>query len=77
MIDERVNKVFRTVFENPQISVNASTTAEDIDGWDSITHLTLITSIEAEFDVSFTGFEIMGMQNVGDMVRLIAQKTDA
>jgi len=77
MIDERVNKVFRTVFENPQISVQNTTTAEDIDGWDSITHLTLITSIETEFGISFTGFEIMGMQNVGDMMRLIAQKTGA
>lgn len=76
MIEERVNKVFRTVFENPNISVNDTTTAEDIEGWDSITHLTLITSIESEFGISFTGFEIMGMQNVGDMIRLVAQKTN-
>jgi len=77
MIEERVNKVFKTVFENDQIQVNPNTTAADIDGWDSITHLTLITSIESEFSISFTGFEIMGMQNVGDMIRLVATKTEA
>lgn len=76
MIEERVNKVFKTIFENENIAVNANTTAEDIEGWDSITHLTLITSIETEFGISFTGFEIMRMQNVGDMMDLIATKLE-
>ncbi len=74
MIEERVNKVFRTVFEDESITVQADTTAEHIEGWDSITHLTLITGIEAEFGISFTGFEIMRMQNVGDLIALIEQK---
>jgi acyl carrier protein len=73
-IFEKVNQVFRRVFSNYQIQVNRETTAKDIAGWDSITHLDIITGMEEEFKVEITGFEVMNLNNVGDLLDLLAQK---
>ncbi len=73
-IFEKVNQVFRRVFSNDQIQVTRETTAKDIAGWDSITHLDIITGMEEEFKVEITGFEVMNLNNVGDLLDLLAQK---
>lgn len=70
----RVVGVFRKVFKNEDISVHRETTAKDIAGWDSITHLDIISGMEEEFDVEITGFEVMNMSNVGDLYDLLTQK---
>lgn len=70
----RVDSVFRRVFKNDGISVQRETTAKDIAGWDSITHLDIISGIEEEFNVEITGFEVMNMSNVGDLYDLLTQK---
>ncbi|MEN9394808.1 MAG: hypothetical protein RL362_1029 [Bacteroidota bacterium] len=73
-IEERVNGVFRRIFKNDSIQVNRSTTAQDIKGWDSITHLHIISGMEEEFSVEITGFEVMNMENVGDLFDLLSDK---
>ncbi len=70
----RVVGVFRKVFKNDSIAVHRETTAKDIAGWDSITHLDIISGMEEEFDVEITGFEVMNMSNVGDLYDLLTQK---
>lgn len=70
----RVDGVFRKVFKNEAIAVRHETTAKDIAGWDSITHLDIISGMEEEFDVEITGFEVMNMSNVGDLYDLLTQK---
>jgi acyl carrier protein len=70
----RVDSVFRKVFKNDSISVHREITAKDIAGWDSITHLDIISGMEEEFDVEITGFEVMNMSNVGDLYDLLTQK---
>jgi acyl carrier protein len=70
----RVDSVFRRVFKNDGISVQRETTAKYIAGWDSITHLDIISGIEEEFNVEITGFEVMNMSNVGDLYDLLTQK---
>lgn len=70
----RVDSVFRRVFKNESISVQRATTAKDIAGWDSITHLDIISGMEEEFKVEITGFEVMNMSNVGDLYDLLTQK---
>lgn len=70
----RVDNVFRKVFKNDGISVQRETTAKDIAGWDSITHLDIISGMEKEFNVEITGFEVMNMSNVGDLYDLLTQK---
>ena len=73
-VSERVNGVFRKVFKNESISVNRDTTAKDITGWDSITHLHIISGMEEEFQIEITGFEVMNMENVGDLMDLLEEK---
>jgi acyl carrier protein len=70
----RVDGVFRKVFKNEAIAVQRETTAKDIAGWDSITHLDIISGMEEEFGVEITGFEVMNMSNVGDLYDLLTQK---
>jgi len=71
----RLNGVFRDVFDNEQLAVVDTTTANDVEGWDSLAHVNLIVAVEKAFGVSFTTKEISGLGNVGDFVRLIETKT--
>ena len=48
--------------------------AEDVDGWDSITHLDLIVNTEEEFKIEISGFDVMGLQNTGDLLSLVERK---
>lgn len=66
-IQERVQKVFREVFDAPALLVTASTTAADIPEWDSIEHINLIIALEEEFGVEFTSAEVTSMSCVGDL----------
>ena len=74
-IYERLNEVFREVFDDDDITVSAQTTADDIEDWDSLMHITLISAVENEFGVRFTMGEVSSMKNVGEMVGLIAQRS--
>lgn len=71
-IFEKLNSVFRDIFDDDSITVTESTTAADIDGWDSLTHISLISAVEDEFDVTFDMRAVQGLKNVGDMADLIA-----
>jgi len=73
---EQLTQVFRNVFQNNSIEITRSTTAVDIDQWDSITHLDLITATEEAFKIEITGFDVMGLKNVGDLLDLIARKLE-
>lgn len=73
---EKLTEVFRTVFKNENIEITRTTTAADIDQWDSITHLDLITVTEESFKIEITGFDVMGLKNVGDLLELIQRKLE-
>ena len=66
MIYARLNKVFRDVFDDDSITVNPKTTANDIEDWDSLEHITLIAAVEKEFKMKFKMGEIASMKNVGE-----------
>ncbi len=68
---ERLNKVFCDVFDDETISIQDSTTAKDIDGWDSLAHISLIASVEDEFDIKFEMKIIVELKNVGELVDAI------
>jgi acyl carrier protein len=70
----RLNDVFRDVFGDSSISVNASTTSDDIEDWDSIEHINLIGAVETEFGMRFKMREVSGMKNVGEMIDIIAER---
>ena len=71
---EKLQEVFRDVFDDEEIIIDADTTAEDIDAWDSLTHVQLIVAVEKEFAVKFSTVEIMKMKNVGEFIDLINKK---
>lgn len=72
-IFEQLNEVFRDVFDDDSITVDETTTAADIDGWDSLMHITLISAVEDEFDITFNMKDVVKMKNVGDMADLIEE----
>lgn len=73
-IYERLGSVFQDVFDDKDIQLTSSTTADDIDDWDSIEHITLISAVEDEFKMRFTMGEVSGMKNVGEMAEIIQQR---
>ena len=74
-IYNRLTQTFREVLEDDSIELTADTKADDIDGWDSLTHVQLIMAVEQDFGVRFTSREIMKWQNVGQWVDCIMEKT--
>lgn len=64
----RLNEVFRDVFDDDSIVVKPATTADDIEDWDSLEHITLISAVEKEFGMKFKMGEISSMKNVGEDV---------
>lgn len=72
-IFEKLTEIFRDVFDNEDITISEATTAADIDGWDSLTHITLLATAEDEFDVKFTMKAVQHLQNVGELADLIAE----
>lgn len=71
---KKVNDVFKDVFDDKNLVISDETTANDIDDWDSLTHITLIAAIEEELDVKFEMADIVKFENVGDMVDAICEK---
>ncbi len=71
---ERVQNVFRDVFEDRMLLITEKTTAADIPTWDSLTHITLIVSLEEEFGIQFTSMEVTSMSCVGDLFTLLEKK---
>lgn len=70
----RLNKVFRDVFDDDTITVTPRTTADDIEDWDSLEHITLIAAVEREFRMKFKMGEISSMKNVGEMASIVAER---
>ena len=70
----RLNEVFRDVFDDESLEITAQTTADDIEDWDSIEHITLIGAVEDEFGMRFKMGEVSGMKNVGEMVDIILER---
>lgn len=69
-IFEKLNEVFSDVFDE-DVALTPETTAADISGWDSLTHITLISEVEDAFGIKFTMKDVLGMKNVGEMADMI------
>jgi acyl carrier protein len=66
--------VMRDVFDRDDIVIGPETTAQDVPGWDSQAHITLIVAAEQRFGVRFRTAEFESLRNVGDFVSLIDAK---
>ena len=69
-----VQDIFRDILDDEEIVLEDSTTAEDVEGWDSLTHIQLIVAIEKQFKIKFTSKEILSWRNIGEMLDSIASK---
>jgi acyl carrier protein len=69
-----LQEVFKEVFKKSDIEINPSMTANDIDRWDSITHMKLIAAVEKKFNVDFSYKEVMALKNIGDLLKLVESK---
>jgi acyl carrier protein len=74
-IYSRLGDIFQDVFDEDSIELTPSLSAKDVDGWDSLTHIRLILTIERAFKIKFSTSEIGKLENVGDLVKLIQLRT--
>lgn len=70
----RLQKVFREVFDNDDITLRPEMTADDVEGWDSINHVNLVLSAEREFGVRLGSSSIAKLKNVGEFIHLLEAK---
>lgn len=72
---DRVQGIFRDVLDDDEIVLTDQTTADDVDDWDSLSHIQLIVAVEKAFHVKFTSKEILSWKNVGELVDSILTRT--
>lgn len=70
----QITGLFRKILKRENIELTPETTANDVEGWDSLTHLVIIESVEKHFSIKFRLSEIMKFHKVGDMVSCIKNK---
>ena len=76
-ISGNLKSVFQKVFEENDIAISREMTAQDIENWDSLHHIQLISEVERAFGVKFKLREVLSMKNVGDLIDLIQAKQGA
>ncbi|HEX2188972.1 MAG TPA: acyl carrier protein [Longimicrobiaceae bacterium] len=74
-VHERLEEVFRSIFDDEEIVLADHTAAGDIPGWDSLAHINLMFSIEQEFGVQFAGNQFGEFRNVGELRRFLEDRT--
>jgi len=70
----KLTTIFQTTFEDNSIVLTDELTANDVDNWDSLTHMILISTIEKEFDIKFKLKDLNKMKNVGALIAIISSK---
>lgn len=76
-IKEKLLIIFRQIFKDNNLVIAEATTANDVERWDSLTHMTLIATIEEELKIKFKLKDLVNMKNVGDLIDIVEQKTNA
>lgn len=69
-----LDEIFQDVFDDNNIHVTDTTTANDIEDWDSLEHINLVVAIEKHFGVKFNMKQVTSMKNVGEMVDVIMEQ---
>ena len=62
------------VFDDDTLLISPEMTANDVDGWDSLSHVNLIIAVETKFKIRFTQKELLTFKNVGDLLKATESK---
>ncbi|SDW87298.1 acyl carrier protein [Lachnospiraceae bacterium KHCPX20] len=68
---EKMMEICKDVFDDDKLVVTEATTAADVEGWDSLTHLSLVNELEETFEVAFTLDEVTGSKNLGELLNAL------
>jgi acyl carrier protein len=71
---QAIREIMMNVLDVRHLDIDETTSAKDVKGWDSLTHVRLIMTVERKFKVKFKHSEVDSLSNIGDMVRLIEAK---
>ena len=74
---EELEPIFRDILDLPDLRLSHESNASNVEGWDSLAHVNLITAIEKHFRVRFALGELQELRNVGEMINLIHKKASA
>ena len=69
-----IQSIMRDVLDEESIVLDETTTANDVEGWDSLTHIQLIVAIEKHFKIKFSSKEILSWKNIGEMLEAVFSK---
>ena len=69
-----IQDIFRDIFDEDDLVISDSTNSDEIEDWDSLNHINLVSAIEQEFGVKFTLVELVSLKNVGEMIDLMTFK---
>ncbi len=75
-IIKKITNAFSTVLEHDDFELKEETTAEDVSGWESITHMMIIAEIENTFGIRFKLMDLMQMNTIGDLIQSVIKEVD-
>ena len=71
----KLQEIFADIFEDDSITIDETTSAKDIEAWDSLANISILAAVQDEFSVAFSIDEIVAMKNVGDIIEAIRRKS--
>lgn len=74
---EELQPLFRDILDQPTLRITRKSNSSNVEGWDSLAHINLVTAIEQEYNVKFSIDELLELKNVGEMVDLMGIKLAA
>lgn len=72
---EQLGEIVRDVFGDDDVEITENTTANDVDGWDSLNHIRFIVTVEQRFKLRFSSREVEGLKNLGELLKAINSKS--
>ena len=72
----KLTEIIKDVLDLKELSLTEATVASDVEGWDSLSHITIISEVEEEFDMKFPMKSVIGMKNIGEMIDIIQSETE-